>query len=205
MDDVLGQLYANGAIDKAFERFFSLGLAGFVFVPLFGVLLIQPYHDLALVPVAVRCKSREEILFRYIAASLRRSAFFSFALCVSALPPLLMAGEIWQATISYTLLEFVELCGFFSVCALAFYLVSLLAKRAGLVAGFMIITIMGVWDFMSMNVAGGGLPYLGWSLALLQYPVSVYDAISSLSWFAFLACLMILGLSALIRRYDFVD
>ncbi len=102
VDDVLGQLYANGAIDKAFERFFSLGLAGFVFVPLFGVLLIQPYHDLALVPVAVRCKSREEILFRYIAASLRRSAFFSFALCVSALPPLLMAGEIWQATISYT-------------------------------------------------------------------------------------------------------
>lgn len=203
-NSLLSQFAIDTSLSAAFERLFSLGLAAFAFVPLFGLLLIQPRHDLALPPVVIKNRSRDELLLRYLRAAFWRSLLFSLALSASAILLLVASGIPLLTLIPFMVIEFLLILSFFFVCALMFYLATMLAGEASIVAGYALIIVFGVWDFMSMNVVGGGLPPIGWSHILLSSPITVSSLSSSLAWFALLACSIAFGLSLAIRCHDFI-
>lgn len=163
---VLGR--PSHAADSLFDSYLSMNavdFATFLFIPLFCVGQMRSLKLYSSPQCALALGSRSRVALRICADCVLTGLLMSVLLQVTSLIVLFWRfGTIpmWEA------LRPVDLVLQGVVLANA-GMVSFLAMLAFHSSAFSCLTgiLYGMWDFMAMNVVGGGLPPIGWSLAIV--------------------------------------
>lgn len=199
-----GDSEITGETDSFFSGYLqqnSVGFAAFMVFPmLMGMCaaILPCLHDGSL---AVRAGSRERLATAALACSLMVGLFASIAIGVTAIASLAIKGlfpsDARGVALSCLLMALSITVSYLIACT-----GSLLSRSNALAVGCGL--IYGMWDFMAINVVGGGIPYLGWSLTIIGPSMGAPELVHR---FATLGCelfLCVLALYVACRRMEFM-
>lgn len=143
-------------------------IACFVFVPTFGFLVARNVSFLRLECVVTRSMSRSAYVVRCFFMLLGEAALFA-AFVSFSLIPLCMFHSGSSQLLAITVFEsfFLQIL-FFATTALVYFCTETIIQTTPL--SYAMLIVYGLWDFVAGTTVGGGLPYIGWSMTLVNEP-----------------------------------
>lgn len=195
--------FAGLDVSRGYALVNNSGFASFVLVPLFGFLSVRPSRIFLHAAVASACGSRRMLALRSALCSIQQAACYALAVNVMAVPLLFIRLQVSFDQLPVVVLaSFVLQTLFFAVCGMLFFLVYAAVRTAAL--SYVAVLVYGLWDFMASNVVGGGLATVGWSHVYVELPLSFTKILGSFSFFAMLACLLVVATMLVTKRMSFL-
>lgn len=143
------------------------------------------------------------LALRYALCSIQQAACYALAVNVIAVPLLFIRLQVSFDQLPVVVFaSFILQTLFFTVCGMLFFLVYAATRSAAL--SYIAVLVYGLWDFMASNVVGGGLAPVGWSQVYVELPFSLTKMLGSFSFFAMLACLLIIATMLVTERMSFL-
>lgn len=156
------------AVDSVFDSYLSLhavDFASFLFIPLYCLGQMRSLKLYSSPQCALMLGSRSRVALRICADCMLTALLMSSLLQLTSLVVLLCRfGQIpmWMALRPVDLVLQAIVLGNAGLVGFLFMLV-LHSSAFSCLTGI----LYGMWDFMVMNIVGGGLPSIGWSLAII--------------------------------------
>lgn len=180
----------------------NIAFASFVAVPLFGIVVSRSATVLFNTGVVVLHGTRSALSLRFLSGACVEALAYSIIFGATALPLQFFSFGIGFDSLPLLLASLVLQTVFFLVCALLFSLIFMTTRLTAL--SYCAVILYGLWDFMALNVVGGGVPFIGWAHTLVQIPFEPADAVSKAAFLLAVASVLFLAIAVIVRQVDFL-